>query len=62
MSKSEKAIKNTIRKCVQERKIDPNPTHEPKFDKNIVNETTIRIGPELVFRVFFYILLVHLTR
>ena len=32
-----KTIKNTIRKCVQERKIDPNPTHHNKFDKYTAN-------------------------
>jgi len=34
MSKSQKIFKNTVRKCVQERKIDSNPTHYSKFDTN----------------------------
>ena len=37
MSKSQKSIKITIRKCVHERKIDSNPTHYSKCDKDIAN-------------------------
>ena len=33
MSKSQKSIKSTIRKCVQERKTDSNLTHYTNFDK-----------------------------
>ena len=39
-------IKITIRKCVQERKIDPNPTQTTKSDKYIYGEhPKIQIGP-----------------
>ena len=33
-------IKITIHKCVQERKIDSNPTHYTKFDKSTENHAT----------------------
>ena len=41
---SKKTIKITIRKCVQERKIDPSPTHYSKFHKHIVKKPKIEIG------------------
>ena len=42
-----------------EREIDQNPIHYHFFDKHIV-KTQIRIGPELVFRVFFIYIYIYL--
>ena len=45
----------TIRECVQDSKIDSNPTHYTKLDKNIEKIKKIGIGPKSGFRVFFAI-------
>ena len=53
-----RTFKITIRKCVQERKIDANPTHYSKFDKyNVKNKKSklVRNWYFAFFAIYIYI-------
>ena len=55
-----KSIKITIRKCVQEREIDPNPTHYTKFYKCIEKQKKsdwFEIGNYIALLPIAYLLL-----